>query len=54
MEKKIYELDNGILHLSIAEDARWMKVEAPFFSWESRDLVTFIYSLFAAGLQIPC
>ena len=43
MDKKIYTLDNGILHLSISEDAQWMKVEGRNGSWESRDLVSFVY-----------
>jgi hypothetical protein len=44
MDKKIYCLDNGILRLSIAEDAQWMKIEdASGTLWESRDLVTFLY-----------
>jgi hypothetical protein len=43
MNKEIFELDNGKLHLTISADAQWMKVEGPCGSWESRDLVTFIY-----------
>ena len=43
MEKKICTLDNGILRLSISEDAQWMKVEGPNGTWESRDLVSFVY-----------
>ena len=43
MTTEIFELDNGKLHLTIAADAQWMKIDSSCGSWESHDLVTFLY-----------
>lgn len=43
MENKIFELDNGKLHLAVTADACEMKITYPGGVWENRNLVSFVY-----------